>query len=244
MNKILILVLLAFLMSIVSVSAAELDIRMDDYDPDPVEPGEKFIIDFNIENLELATMTYEVRLFTHDNFYLRDSTLKTIELDSRESDDVRFRVEVDEDADETSGVLTFAYREEGQTDWIKKDFDVEIDSKISLNVVSVSSNPNVLEKGEQAELKITLENDGDVDLKDIKVKLNLDNIPLAPYNSVSLKEVSRLDSNDKETITMYVVALDNAESGIYKIPINIEYEDNNGKDYTKNSFISLRIGGI
>jgi hypothetical protein len=229
-------------LAFVSTASADLGVRMVDYNPDPVEPGEKFIVNFEIDNLEDTSEVYEVKLFVHDPFYLQHSTHTLVEINGYSEEEVSFRVEVDDDADELSSEISFAYRLEGEDDWITKDFEIDIDNEVSLQVVSVSSDPSVIKKGEKAELRVILENDGDVNLENIKVELDLSMLPLAPYGSVSFVELGSLDIRETDVAILNIVALDEAASGFYKIPVIIEYEDEHGKDYDSLSYISVRVG--
>ncbi len=240
--KKLLLIMLALMITLVSVNA-ELNIDLEDVNPNPVEPGEKFFVDFMVYNMGNAGV-YEVKLFVEDPFYLEHGSLQTLEISGNDNEEVTFRVDVEDDASELASEIRFAYRLEGTDDWITEDFLIDIDNEVSLQIISVSSDPQVLKKGEKAELKIILENDGDTDLEDIKVELDLFGLPLAPYTSVSYKEFGSLDARDLEEVSISIVALDEASSGYYKIPIRIEYEDENGKDYQKTSFISVRVGAL
>ena len=197
--KKLLLIMLALMITLVSVSAS-LNIDLEDVNPDPVEPGEKFFVDFMVYNLDPSDKIYEVKLFVKDPFYLQHSTLQTLEISGNDNEEVTFRVDVDDDADELTGEVSFAYRLEGTDDWITEDFEIDIDNEVSLQVISVSSDPQVLKKGEKAKLKIILENDGDSDLEDIKVELDLFGLPLAPYSAMSYAELRSLDEGDIEEV--------------------------------------------
>jgi len=66
--KKLLLIMLALMITLVSVNA-ELNIDLEDVNPNPVEPGEKFFVDFMVYNMGNAGV-YEVKLFVEDPFYL------------------------------------------------------------------------------------------------------------------------------------------------------------------------------
>jgi LPXTG-motif cell wall-anchored protein len=236
------LFLLVFLLSLTAVQAS-LDVDFEEYNPNPAEPGEKVILTFNVRNLDYEHgETYIIKLFA-DNQFLDDANKDPISFGPGEEKEVRFRLDIDDDSDRTEGKFEFAYGLDGFS-WVMEDFSIRIDNEIDLKVISVSSTPEVINKGESAELKISLENDGDIDLEDIRVELDLSSMPLAPYGGVTYEKIDSMDVRDKETVYLNVIALDDADSGIYKIPIRISYEDEEGNDYEQLSYVSVRIGAI
>jgi len=113
----------------------------------------------------------------------------------------------------------------------------------ALTIDSVTTTPNEVKPGQTAEIKIVIENEADIAIEDVSVKLNLDNLPLAPFDSTNEKTVDEIDDDDKETYRFNVIALNDAESGIYKIPIEISYtEDDENK--TRSGLISMIINDI
>lgn len=110
----------------------------------------------------------------------------------------------------------------------------------ALTISSVDTTPSQIKPGEDAELTVVLENDGDDTVEDVSVILNLEDLPLAPYDSSSEKTVDEIEEDDKQTFRFRVIALNNAKSGIYKIPVDIEYTED-GDEKTRTGLISIII---
>jgi len=111
----------------------------------------------------------------------------------------------------------------------------------ALTITSVSTNPNEIAPGETSVINIELENDWDEDITDVSISLNLANVPFAPFDSSSEDSFDEIEDDDDKTAHFKVIALNDAESGIYKIPVEISFYDEDDEKHEKNSLISLTI---
>jgi len=109
-----------------------------------------------------------------------------------------------------------------------------------LVIDSVSMVPNEIAPGENAMIKIEIENNGDKDIEDIGVSLDLNEIPFAPYNSATDYNIDEIEEGDDETAKFNIVALNDAKSGIYKIPVTISYNEED-EEIVKESLISITV---
>lgn len=105
-------------------------------------------------------------------------------------------------------------------------------------ISSFSSNPTSVLPGKEVSVSITLENVGNDDIEDIIVRLDLSQVPFAPIGSASEKVIDKLNEDDATTVTFDLVALPDASSQIYKIPVKLIYEN-----ITKDALISLNVAG-
>jgi len=126
----------------------------------------------------------------------------------------------------------------------------------ALTIPSVSMNPDEIAPGETSVIRIEIENDGEKDIKDVSVRLvfsdlirdafgnivSVNEIPFAPYGSSSEVGFDEIEENDEEYAEFEIIALGNAASGRYKIPLEISYREA-GEDTvkTKSSLISISV---
>jgi len=111
---------------------------------------------------------------------------------------------------------------------------------LALVINSVSMTPESIAPGETSTISLSIKNNGDIDLTDVSVSLDFANLPLAPYNSGSEYTISELNSDKTKEVNFDIIASNDAKSGIYKIPVKIEYiEDEQQK--TRTSLISMMI---
>lgn len=104
-------------------------------------------------------------------------------------------------------------------------------------IESVSSVPEEIAPGENIEVSIKITNIGNKRIKDIIGRLDLSQVPFAPRGSASEDIVKDLSSDESSTLIFSLVALPNAAPGVYKVPLQISYNDT----VTKTTLLSLKI---
>lgn len=110
-------------------------------------------------------------------------------------------------------------------------------SALTIDSVFIS---NDIIPGEITKISIGLDNNGDEDIEDVSVVLDLTNVPFAPFDSSSEFSFDEIREDKTKFAEFEIIALNNAKSGIYKIPLIITYvEDDEMK--TKNSLISIVV---
>jgi len=122
-------------------------------------------------------------------------------------------------------------------------------STISFAILSVSAltidSVSILDEiipGGTSRISIGLENDGDEDIEEVSVVLDLTNVPFAPFNSASEYSIDKIREDKTKFAEFEIIALNNAKSGIYKIPLLISYKiAGEDEKITKNSLISIVV---
>lgn len=110
----------------------------------------------------------------------------------------------------------------------------------AVSIKKVSSFPQEAASGEIVDIEIEIENILSEDISNIRVKLDLENIPFAPYQSSSEKVLNELEQDEKEDFKFRLIVLPSTASGIYKIPVKISYENDSGAK-TKEEMISIIV---
>lgn len=119
---------------------------------------------------------------------------------------------------------------------------------ISLNFISgvsitdVSTLPEEVAPGQVASIVIEVENIFEDYVYNLNVRLDLSgDVPFAPYQSSSEKFLDELEDEEEEDFKFKLIVLPTTASGIYKIPVEISYEDEDGNSSTKQELISLTV---
>lgn len=125
----------------------------------------------------------------------------------------------------------------------------------ALTVQTVSASPKEIAPGETAIISLTLENNLEEDVTDVSISLlfkesvkdsfgnvvSVNEVPFAPFDSSNEITIDELQSDKDRILEFKVIALNNAESGIYRIPMEIIYYDEDGNKHERTSLISLTV---
>jgi len=115
----------------------------------------------------------------------------------------------------------------------------------AVSITDVSSSPEEVAPGQIVEISIEIENVFDYYVTNLNVRLNLRESAFAPYQSSSEKFVEELNDGDEETFKFKLITLPETPTGIFTIPveINYEYEDENStlQSSTKEELISIIV---
>lgn len=236
--KNLLLILMVLLLA--NFARAE-DIRMDliSYQPINLMPGTYFNALFEVENLDSENVTdIQFELSTDSSLAVESNSKKNFDvLESNKPIQLNYKIRVNTDASSGYKDLTLSY---DNSDSDSEKFSVFV-SAIETNLVLGNIKQQELIPGNKGKLTLTLENRANYNVKDIKVMLDLTNVPFAPVNSASEKTISLIGMYGSQDLDFDLIALPTAEAGVYKIPVRIIYFDEFSRQYNITSMISLTV---
>jgi hypothetical protein len=105
-----------------------------------------------------------------------------------------------------------------------------------IGIKEVISQPEKVMPGGRLTLSILLENVGDDEIKDISVKLDLNNLPFAPLDSATEQLIDEIEDDDSRQVNFNLITLPEAEPKIYKIPLKINYNTT-----VKDALVSINV---
>jgi hypothetical protein len=110
----------------------------------------------------------------------------------------------------------------------------------ALTLESFSAAPEEVAPGKTAEISILMKNSAEEDAEEIDINLDLTNVPIAPHNSGISYSTDIIETDKSKRINFEVIALNDAKSGIYKIPVHVKYKED-GVAKTFDSLVSIMI---
>lgn len=258
-TKFLISLVLTFLLSFYLASAADYDspqtqVTLLSQSPDPVEPGQTVKLKFKVENLGIQSKVDNiVKLLPKFPFTLygdpAEKNIGKLRAEQTGSDAVivEFNLKVDEKAVEgdTEVELMVKITEDAWISYTDDEFLVDIQTHDAvLDITRITSQPEKIPPGASAQINILVKNLADSLLKDIKFKLDFESstLPLAPYQSSSERRISQLETGYQKALTFQLIADPEAAAGLYKIPLNITYNDEKGNSYLIEDTLAVLVG--
>ncbi|MDW7730951.1 MAG: COG1361 S-layer family protein [Methanolobus sp.] len=157
----------AFMTPVSAASAANLKVDVIEYDPYPAEIGEYVDVTVKIENIGYGRANaVSVRLEPEYPFSLdsEKNAVKQIGILSPEDAAVKeYRLFVDKNARVGTGSIDIYYQTDAGDTWFKKTFDLKVgsasfDSKGTIHLESISSDPEVFMPGDKGTVSFTLVN--------------------------------------------------------------------------------------
>lgn len=248
------------------------DVLLINQIPDPVEPGEIVEVRFKVENIgREAARNVVFEILPEYPFSLQPGQPATVRLGNLNVNSfgenaviVYYKLRVDPAATPGNNSIQFRYSMNSGTSWILPEkFYVRIQHTDStLSIADVQTTPREILPGEEAKVKITIENMASTYLKNIALRLDLSystlddlmgttatatsqtdllQLPFAPINSATEKKLKLLEGDKTHTFNYDIVAYPDAQAGIYKVPVQLKYSDELGTQYMINDVISLIV---
>ncbi|MBN2458549.1 COG1361 S-layer family protein [Candidatus Woesearchaeota archaeon] len=248
-----------------------LKVSIVNQDPDPVEPGKYVDVRLKVENFGTdAASGVELEFLPNFPFSLdsgADASIEIGTISALQKDDraaiVKYKVRVNENAVEGTNKIKIRSRSE-KTSWSTYEFDINVRTiDANLAIESVTTTPSVIEPGKDAVVKIKVKNMADSLLTDISLRVDLlltsfassasataasasstgllDILPFAPMDSGTEKKIRKLSPGEEVVFSYGLMVYPEAESKIYKVPIQLEYFDALGTEYTQDDIIGLVV---
>ncbi len=237
-------------------NSVQINATLISQDPDPVEPGEVVTVKFKIEDRgKASTEDAIVKIVPKFPFSIyndvAEKNIGKLRATSIGSDAivVEFKLRVDENAveEETELELLVKVAPEVWVAYTNNEFMIDVQTQDAvLDVTAITSEPKQIAPGETAEVTVMVKNKADSLLKEIKFKLDFSSttLPLAPYQSSSERRIAQLQSNYQNSMTFKIIANPTATPGLYKIPLNITYYDEQAKVYFINDVLAVTVGEV
>jgi len=231
--------------------------------PDPIEPGGYVELRFRVENIG-AEYAKNVRfeLLPEYPFSLDKGVSATRQVGDmymyqveEEAYVAYYKVRVDKDAIDGNNEIKARYTTDDGLTWSRSDFDIRVQtSEAIISVDDVSLNPEQIAPGATAQLKISIKNNADSLLKNVKVNIGvvttittstsvtITELPITPIGSANEKMIENIAPDESKDVIFNIIADADAVSKIYKMPINVEYADILGANYSKTYYTSIIVG--
>ncbi|WP_414837275.1 COG1361 S-layer family protein [Candidatus Nanosalina sp. VS9-1] len=154
---------------------------------------------------------------------------------------VHLQTRVDENA--VQGVNEIEFRTTSSSGIsVTHSVPVEVRSDNDLLTISDVEFPATVAPGSDEEMTFSINNLADGQIKNIEVKLDLSNVPIATSGTTS-QAVTKLESDSSTEASFELNIDESAENSVHKIPVSMTYENEAGTEFTRETTVGAVIGG-
>jgi hypothetical protein len=255
-NHILVMLVLLSLSSYAALNEADivsennLRVYLLNQDPDPAEPGKYVEVRFRLQNFGYGGLEgVKAELLYDAPFSFDDPTDALVDVGSlsgRQIDDygalVKWKLRVDKDAIEGEHTVRLRISFNDKVIYTTDEYTLTVRTQDAiLSVGEVTTQPSKVAPGQEARLRITLENHADSLLKDVVLTLATQGTSFAPLSSSSEQTIKQLTAQQSAHVE-YVLLVDAlAPEKVHQLSLSIKYSDNVGTAYAKNVTISVPV---
>ncbi len=156
---------------------------------------------------------------------------------------IHLQVRVDPNAVHGTNHLEFRTTSGAGDISITKEVPVEVRTDDAALVIRDVSFPDSVGPGTASELGFTLENLADSHLKNIDLALDIGDDQPFGTAATTRKRVQSIAPGDTATVTFELRTDESAENGVYRVPVDLDYENEAGTAFSRTESTGIVVGG-
>ncbi|HEY9206326.1 MAG TPA: COG1361 S-layer family protein [Candidatus Methanoperedens sp.] len=249
-NKFLSKIIMAAALMLVFITLpanAELEIVLDSISPQPVEPGQDFLLSVNLANGNTEVKAVTLEILPDSPMILKDEKDRVVDAGNiiKYSAFAKiYNLHIDPHAH--SGEYDIDFR----TSWLDNDqmrktnktIKVVVRGIPQLAISNITINPEHISPQDTFDLAFTVSNEGSGIARDILVGAATAGLPFVT-DGVDTKVIKALEPGESNRLNYYVMVKDKADISSYSLPIKMEYKDENGKNISSQSLVGVKVLG-
>lgn len=227
-------------------SSTQIDVELKNTEPTPLQSSEYADIWLEVTN-EGNTAADDVTVEFSENYPFSvdpgdRKSWEVGELVPGEEYQIHLQVKVDENAVQGNNTLKFV-TSTGEYE-ITRSVPVEVRSDNNILSVERVNASETIAPGSSGEYSFRLENQADAHLKNIRVELGLGEtqLPVATEGS-SAQSFESLAPGEAFTASFDLQVDSSAENAVYRLPLNLRYENEAGTEFQDSITTALNVGG-
>lgn len=243
-NIVLFTIVLLFVPLVKAVGHPAMTVKMEKYDPIPVEPGNAFDVWIGFDNKGSSSEQIRVRPVSAFPFIPITESVEVGVVPENEKVLAHFLIKTDVTALSKDYNLTFEYQQGDTKWWIQTTSSIQVRTAgASVSIQSYELSPKEIAPGGIATLTLLIENTGRTTVKDIDIDIDLQNT-FSPIGSGTIKRLAALLPGEKESVSFSLVADPAAEPRMYTFPLVLSYSDDRNNKYTKSMSVSAGVNAV
>lgn len=243
----IIIAVFATVFMIANANAAEINIVPDKLSPQPVEPGQDFVMSITLTNEGSDVNGVILTIVPDSLIILKNDNNRVIYEGNMITNGAKvetYQLHVDPRA--VSGVYGIEFKarwiSNDQQREINKTFNVMVSGVPLLAISNITVSPEILSPKDTFNITFSVSNEGTGVAREIQVSTATGALPFVPVG-VDTKVIKELNPGESIQLNNGVLVKDNAEISSYSIPIKMDYIDENGKNISSQSSVGVRVLG-
>ena len=237
----------AILFLIAPANATELGIVLDKLSPQPVEPGQDFVLSVTLANEGSDVNGVTLKIIPDSPIILKNENDRII----NEGNIIQYGAVVETyllhiDPRAVSGTYEVKFEahwtsndQQRETD---KTFNVLVRGVPQLAISNITINPELISPQDTFNITFSVSNEGTGIAREVQVIAATGGLPFVPIGS-DTNIIKTLDPGESIQLNYRLLVKDKTLISSYSIPIKMEYKDENGKNTSSSSFVGVKVLG-
>ncbi|MAF50944.1 MAG: hypothetical protein CMH64_02530 [Nanoarchaeota archaeon] len=216
--------------------------------PFPVEPDSTFDVTMKLRNSDTRKIIRDLRFNVQESYPFSiesNDKIKRIEvLSPNEQVFLNFKIKTDVNAIRGENKLKIEFQEGTGVKYISDPINVDVKgAAVDLSIASITTNPDVITPGSEVQIVLAIKNTVPVLMKNIDINFDLSatDSPFTPLKSTTKRSITSLNKGDSKGLEFELAVDADTEPKVYKIPLEIDYEDEFGNEYSIDTLTGLKI---
>ncbi len=232
---------------VVAPADAELEIVLDSFSPQPVEPGQDFVLSITLANDGSDVKGAMLTIVPDSPIILKNDNDRVIyEGSIIKNGGVVETYQLHVDPRAVSG----AYGIEFRARWLSNDiiheinktFNVMVRGMPQLAISNITINPELITPQDTFDLTFSISNYGSGIAREVQVSAATGGLPFVPVGA-DTKVIKKLDPDESNQLNYRVLVKDKTEISSYSIPVKMDYKDENGKNISSQNLVGIKVLG-
>ncbi len=246
MEKSIIIAIFALVL-IITPASAELEIVLDKLSPQPVEPGQDLVLSIRLENEFSEIDNVKLMILPDSPLILKNENDRIINIGKM----IKFGAVVETYSLHIDPLaLSGAYEVEFQVHWLSNDqkretnktFKVMVRGVPQLSISDTIIEPEIISPGNNFNLNFSVSNNGTGIASAIRVTSLIENLPFISTGT-NTRIIEKLSPASSKKLEYRLLAKDNAEPASYSVPIRLDYQSEDGRNFSSSELVGVNVLG-
>lgn len=246
MEKSIIIALFA-LAFIITPASAELEIALDKLSPQPVEPGQDLVLSISLVNEFSEIDNVKLTILPDSPIILKNENDRIINIGKM----IKFGATVETYSLHIDPLaVSGAYEVEFQVHWLSNDqqretnktFNVMVRGVPQLAISDITIEPGTISPGDNFNLNFSVSNNGTGIAGAIRAASLIENLPFVSKGT-NTRLMEQLSPASSKKLEYSFLTKDNAEPGSYSVPIRLDYQSEDGRNFSSSELIGVNVPG-